>query len=77
MTVELQERLRDGCWGFKLEYIKQWPNVPESLIPQRKDAVKVHFGDFGEEVVEYVVLYRIIDGDNMDKIIVVMEKIER
>lgn len=77
MTVELQERVRDGCWGFKLEYIKQWPNVPESLIPQRKDAVKVHFGDFGEEVREYAVLYRIIDGDNMDKIIVVMEKIER
>lgn len=73
MTVEIQERKKVDC-RTELVYVKQWPNVPTSLVPQKGDVIKVHFGDFGENVNEYIVLYRIIDGDEMGKIIVVVEE---
>lgn len=54
------------------ESVKQWVNVPSSLVPQKDDVVRIHFGDYGEDEEEWTVHYRIIDGNNMDKITVVL-----
>lgn len=54
-------------------YIKQWPNVPVALVPQKGDRIVVHFGDDDEEEFVYEVKYRQIDGLNMNKITVYVQ----
>ena len=51
-------------------FIKQWPNMPTSLIPQIGDKLVVNFGDDNEVKYEYKVVYREIDGKNTDVIFV-------
>ncbi|MBQ9232345.1 MAG: hypothetical protein IJ190_14360 [Prevotella sp.] len=70
MTIEF----RDKDW----KYLKQWPNVgiPERGIPLRGDHVVLHWGDYGEESEEYVVLRRVFDGMRDDVVVLVVEKYE-
>lgn len=58
----------------KHEPVKQWVNVPSSLVPQKGDAVRIHHGDYNEEEEIWTVHYRIIDGTDMDKITIVLYK---
>ena len=47
--------------------IKQWPNWTGN-IPLVGDFVVLHYGDYGEEEVQYRVLKRQIDGMKPDNI---------
>lgn len=53
-------------------YIKQWQNWPEALIPQIRDEVVLHFGDYNEEAVSYFVCARVIDGTKTKIITIVL-----
>lgn len=54
-------------------FIKQWPNW-NGEVPQKSDAVLLHFGDNNEEEVPYCVHKRIISGIDSKKIVVVVEE---
>lgn len=66
MTIEF----RDTNGG----YIKQWSNWDEG-IPQKDDIVLLHYGDYGETEVKYIVKQRIISGTNYGKIVLLVEKL--
>lgn len=57
-------------------YIKQWPNWDDSLIPQKGDCVVMHYGDNNETKVPYAVHNRVIDGTEPDKVVVVVDAME-
>ena len=58
-------------------YIKQWPNVEyaDHGIPEKGDHVLLHFGDYNEVAVEYVVLYRTFDGTRPHTIFCTIESV--
>ena len=67
MTLEFRD--------VKENYIKQWHNW-ESEVPQAGDIVILHFGDYNEEAVEYVVVKRVISGTHSNKVIIVVNLIK-
>lgn len=68
MSIRFEDS--EGNW------IKTWPNVEYAGhgIPEKGDHVLLHYGDYGEEVEEYVVLWRVYDGKRPDSVILVVEK---
>ena len=57
-------------------FLKTWPNW-SGVIPQIGDTVWLHFGDNNEEVYEYNVVGRIIDGTKPDSIQIDLEWIDK
>ena len=74
MTVEFRETKLINGWRIEEKYLTQWPNVPDALIPQNEDIVKLHFGDYNETEEKYIVEHRVISGTDLDKIIVIVRK---
>jgi hypothetical protein len=68
MVIRFEDR--DGNW------IKSWPwaEYTKRGMPNTGDHVLLHWGDYGEEVEEYVVLWRVFDGKRPDSVILVVEK---
>lgn len=55
-------------------FVKQWPNW-ELGIPNSGDHVLLHYGDYNEASVEYVVLYRTFDGTRPHTIFCTIESV--
>lgn len=71
MVIRFEDR--DGNW------IKSWPNVEYSDhgVPTSGDHVLLHWGDYGEEVEDFVVLWRVFDGKRPDSVILVVERFKQ
>ena len=59
------------------QYVKQLPNWPSGLIPQKGDIIRLYFGDYKETEEVYFVLYRIIDFIDANKITLIVRNVDR
>lgn len=59
------------------QYVKQLPNWPSGLIPQKGDIIRLYFGDYKETEEVYFVLYRIIDFIDSNKITLIVRNVDR
>lgn len=67
MTIEFRDT--------KGDYIKQWSNW-SGIVPMRDDHVLLHFGDYDEKEVEYIVTERGISGTNPDKVLIIVDLVK-
>ena len=58
-------------------FIKCWPGVEyaEHGIPNVGDHVLLHWGDYNEDIEEYVVLWRTFDGVRPDVVYCTIERV--
>lgn len=84
MTVEVREitPIDDIILTYdklleRSQYIKQLPNWPNGLIPQKGDIIRLYFGDYKETEEVYFVLYRIIDFIDSNKITLIVRNVDR
>ena len=58
------------------KYIRAWVNWTGE-VPDKGDVVLIHFGDYNEEELMYLVVNRVFNGLRPDYIDIIVEKIEK
>ena len=58
------------------KYIRGWVNWTGE-VPEKGDVVLLHFGDYNEEELMYLVVNRVFNGLRPDYIDIIVEKIEK
>lgn len=53
--------------------IKTWHNMEEHPLPMIGDIVVLHWGDYNQNELRYIVKQRVFDGCNLDKIEYIVE----